>query len=195
MTETDLEFATEWLELEKYSFKILTIVTILADENRAYRGTLSEFCNQLGIQNSSANKAKIKNSLCVLAEQDYIRLIVDKDIYTISLAKSMEKSKNIIKIKRAWYKLIRDNQNKASWENTLKVFLVLLDLPPDEIFTYEDIGKRIDIKKQTVKNCMNSLKKSDFKDFAFDIHLERIALESGEFRTLGQTYKQILIFE
>ena len=52
-----------------------------------------------------------------------------------------------------------------------------------------------DIKKQTVKNCMNSLKKIDFKDFAFDIHLERIALESGEFRTLGQTYKQILIFE
>lgn len=159
MPEKDLEFAAEWLELERYNFKILTIATILADENRAYRGKLSEFCEHIGIQNSSANISKIRNSLGMLADNDYIRLIVDKDIYTISLANSMEKSKNIIQIKRAWYKLIRDNQNKASWENTLKVFLILLEMPRDKIITYADIGNMIGVKTQTVKNCMNTLKK------------------------------------
>lgn len=195
MEEKELEFAEEWLELGKYHFKILTIATILADENRAYRGTLLEFCEHIGIQNSSANRAKIKSSLFLLAENDYIRLIIDKDIYTISLAKSIEKSKNIIKIKKAWYKLIRDNKNTASWENTLKTFLVLLELPNDKAITYEDIGAIVGVKKSTVKNCVNALKKIDFKDFVFNIDLERVKLSNGEYRTKGQTYSQMIIFE
>ena len=89
MEEKELEFAEEWLELEKYHFKILTIVTILADEQRAFRGKLSDLCENIGIQNSSANRAKIKNSLTILAENDYIRLIIDKDIYTVSLAQAI----------------------------------------------------------------------------------------------------------
>lgn len=195
MEEKELEFAEEWLELEKYHFKILTIATILADENRAYRGKLSEFCEHIGIQNSSANRTKIKNSLFVLADNDYIRLIIDKDIYTVSLAKSIEKSKNIIKIKKAWYKLIRDNKNTASWENTLKTFLVLLELPNDKAITYEDIGAIVGVKKSTVKNCVAALKKINFKDFVFNIDLERVQLSNGEYRTKGQTYNQMLIFE
>lgn len=195
MEEKELEFAEEWLGLEKYHFKILTIATILADENRAYRGKLSEFCEHIGIQNSSANRTKIKNSLFVLADNDYIRLIIDKDIYTVSLAKSIEKSKNIIKIKKAWYKLIRDNKNTASWENTLKIFLVLLELPNDKAITYEDIGTIVGVKKSTVKNCVTALKKINFKDFVFNIDLERVQLSNGEYRTKGQTYNQMLIFE
>lgn len=195
MDNQELEFAEEWLELEKYHFKILTIATILADENRAYRGKISDFCEQIGVQNSSANRTKIKNSLLLLADNDYIRLIIDKDIYTISLAKSIEKSKNIIKIKKAWYKLIRDNKNTASWENTLKVFLVLLELPNNEVITYDDIGTIVGIKKSTVKNCVNVLKKINFKDFVFSIELERVQLSGGEYRTKGQIYNQMIIFE
>ena len=195
MEEKELEFAEEWLELEKYHFKILTIVTILADEQRAFRGKLSDLCENIGIQNSSANRAKIKNSLTILAENDYIRLIIDKDIYTVSLAQSIEKSKNIIKIKKAWYKLIRDNKNTASWESTLKVFLVLLELPSSQTFTCGDIGKLVGLKKSTVKNCVNALKKIDFKDFVFSVDLERVQLSNGEYRSKGQTYNQILIFE
>lgn len=195
MEEKELEFAEEWLELEKYHFKILTIVTILADEQRAFRGKLSDLCENIGIQNSSVNRAKIKNSLTILAENDYIRLIIDKDIYTVSLAQAIEKSKNIIKIKKAWYKLIRDNKNTASWESTLKVFLVLLELPSSQTFTYDDIGKLVGLKKSTVKNCVNALKKIDFKDFVFSVDLERVQLSNGEYRSKGQTYNQILIFE
>ena len=195
MDNSELEFAEEWLELEKYHFKILAVVTILADEKRAFRGKISDLCECLGIQNLSANRAKIKNSLALLAENDYIKLIVDGDIYTISLAKSIEKSKNIIKIKRAWYKLIRDNQNIASWESTLKVFLVLLELPNTETITYTDIGNRIGLKKTTVKTCVNNLKKIDFHDFMFNIDLDRVRLSNGEYHTRGQIYNQIIKFE
>ena len=195
MEEKELEFAEEWLGLEKYHFKIITIATILADENRAYRGTLSEFCEHIGIQNSSANRAKIQNSLHILSNNNYIRLIIDKDIYTISLAKSIEKSNNIIKIKKAWYKLIRDNKGVASWENTLKVFLVLLELPSNQTYTYNDIGELTGVKKTTVKNCVSVLKKINFKDFIFDTELDRVEFPNGEYRTKGQVYNQIILFE
>ena len=48
MDNSELEFAEEWLELEKYHFKILAVVTILADEKRAFRGKISDLCECLG---------------------------------------------------------------------------------------------------------------------------------------------------
>ena len=195
MEDKELEFAEEWLELEKYHFKILAIATILADEKRAFRGKLSELCKELGIQNSSANITKIKNSLSILAENDYIKLIADNGIYTVSLAQSVAKSKNIIKIKKAWYKLIRENHLQASWESTLKVFLVLLEQPSCKSVTYEEIGTLVSLKKSTVKNCVAALKKIDFKDFIFNVELERVQLANGEYRSIGQTYQQMLIFK
>lgn len=195
MEEKELEIAEEWLVLEKYHFKIMTIATVLADENRAYRGKLSELCEQLNIQNSSANIAKIKNSLQLLSEQNYIKLIVDHDVYTISLAKSIEKSKNIKKIKKAWYNLIRENQEKDSWVNTFKVFLVLIDLKNTEIRTHAEIGKQIGISKGTVSNCIKALKTIDFKDFIFDIQVQKDRVAPNEFRTQGTSFNQMIIFE
>lgn len=195
MEEKELEIAEEWLTLEKYHFKIMTIATVLADENRAYRGKLSELCEQLNIQNSSANIAKIKSSLQLLSEQNYIKLIVDHDIYTISLAKSIEKSKNIKRIKKAWYNLIRESQKTDSWVNTFKVFLILIELKNTEICTYAEIGKRIGISKGTVSNCIKVLKTIDFKDFIFDIQVQKEQVVPNEFRTQGTRFNQMIIFE
>ena len=55
--EEELEFFEEWLSLEKYHFKILTMITVLADNKRAFRGKLSDLCQNLSIQNSSVNIA------------------------------------------------------------------------------------------------------------------------------------------
>lgn len=195
MEEKELEIAEEWLLLEKYHFKIMTIATVLADENRAYRGKLSELCEQLNIQNSSANIAKIKSSLQLLSEQDYIKLIVDHDIYTISLAKSIEKSKNIKRIKKAWYNLIRENQKKDSWVNTFKVFLILIELKNTEIYTYAEIGNKIGISKGTVSNCIKALKTIDFKDFKFDMQIQKEQIAPNEYRTQGTIFNQMISFE
>ena len=97
----ELEFLEEWFLLEKYEFKLLTIITILSDTKRAFRGKLNDLCNELSISTCS------KNSLTFLKQNDYIKVIEDKGIYTISLAHAAEKSKNIIKIKKG---LVRDYQ-------------------------------------------------------------------------------------
>lgn len=195
----ELEFAEEWISLQKYPFKILAIVTVLADDKKAFRGTLNDLCDNLGIQRSSGNKNKIKETLKILESKEYIRLIIDKDVYTISLSKSMEKSKKIIRIKKAWYKLIREMPCSAAWENSLKVFLTILEFRSEKIYTYKEIGEKVGLSKSTISSCMTALKKVDFGDLLLDINTEKEKYhdnESGEteFRTKGQTYQPMLIF-
>ena len=50
----EIEFCEEWLTLKKYYFKILTMVTVLADNQKAFRGKLKDLCDSLDIQSSSA---------------------------------------------------------------------------------------------------------------------------------------------
>ena len=76
------------------------MVTVLADNQKAFRGKLKDLCDSLDIQSSSANIQKIRESINFLAENDYIKVIVDNNIYTLSLAHAAEKSKKVIKIKK-----------------------------------------------------------------------------------------------
>lgn len=187
----ELEFLEEWFLLEKYEFKVLTIITVLSDNKRAFRGKLSDLCNELSISNCSKNKETIKNSLLFLEKNDYIKVIIDNDIYTISLARAAEKSKNIIKIKKAWYEIIRNADCEASWESLLKVFLKVLELSQDKIYTYEQIGKLTNLSKTTVERCVKTIKKLKFDDKMIKIEPIRTKNNKNEYRTKGQTYTQV----
>lgn len=193
----DLEFAEEWLSLSKYHFKIIAVATVLADDKKAYRGTLRDLCSCLGIGNSSPNRNKIKGVLKDLEANEYIKLIEDKGVYTISLSASIQKSKKITKIKKAWYELIKENSNNGvpSWENTLRVFLILIDMTTIQITTYNEIGKRLGLSNSTIKNCIKVLKKIRFDDFTIESRVIKEKLDNGEYRTIGQKYMQVLNFE
>ena len=195
--EEEIEFLEEWLSLEKYHFKILTMITVLADNKRAFRGKLSDLCHCLSIQNSSVNTSKIKATLVSLTEDNYINTIIDKDIYTISLTKAAEKSKNIIKIKKAWYKLIRETESTAAWESVLKVFLVLIELPQgkDQTVTYEEIGNTIKCSKSTVARAVKTICNIDFKEFKFEKETIKERQKNGSYRTIGTIYRQGIYFE
>ena len=57
--DEELEFEKDWLSVEKLEFKLLTLITVLADKHLAYRGTLSDMCSFLGLatRNSRTNQA------------------------------------------------------------------------------------------------------------------------------------------
>ena len=187
----ELEFLEEWFLLEKYEFKVLTIITVLSDNKRAFRGKLSDLCNELSIQNSSKNKETMRNSLSFLEKNNYIKVIVDNDIYTISLARAAEKSKNIIKIKKAWYEIIRNADCEASWESLLKVFLKVLELSQDKIYTYEQIGELTNLSKTTVGRCVKAIKKLKFDDILVEVEEIKTKNNKNKYRTKGQTYTQV----
>lgn len=67
--DEELEFEKEWLSVEKLEFKLLTLITVLADNHLAYRGTLSDMCSFLGLatRNSRTNQA-IKAAIQNLAD-------------------------------------------------------------------------------------------------------------------------------
>ena len=195
MEKENLEFFEEWLTLEKYQFKILTMITILADNQRAFRGSLNQFCDELGIGRSSANKNSIKEGLYYLAENNYILWLVDKDIHTVSLAKAAEKSKNIIKIKKAWYHLIRDTRGEAAWESVLKVFLVISELSQTHTITYKEIGEGISLSSSTVGRCVKTLCTIDFKDFRLMREVEKKQDDDGNYYTVGQNYVKGIFWE
>lgn len=195
MENYDLEFLGEWLPLEKYHFKLLTMITVLADNDRAFRGKLSDLCRSLAIQPSTVNINKIRQSLNCLEENDYIRMIEDNKIYTISLAAAAEKSKKIIKIKKAWYKLIRETRSEAAWESVLKVFLILWEIPKEEIITYKQIGERIALSSSTVERCVKTICSIDFGDFRYKKTCINQKDNEGNICGKGQTYEKVLLFE
>lgn len=61
--EEEIEFLNEWVSLEKYHFKIITMVTVLADNQKAYRGKLSDLCQYLSIKPVTVNINNIKSAL------------------------------------------------------------------------------------------------------------------------------------
>lgn len=193
----DLEFAEEWLQLKNYQFKLLAITSILADDKKAFRGTLNDLCDCMGIGHSSVNKDRIRGCLDLLAETEQVKLIIDKDIYTVSLAKSIEKSTKVTKIKKAWYKLIREQckTSSCSWESALKVFLVIYDLSQTEVWSYKEIGKRVGLSKSTVESCVKTLKQITFDDFTFETTEIKEKIAEGQYRTKGQTYTKVMNFE
>lgn len=67
--DEELEFEKDWLSVEKLEFKMLTLITVLADNHLAYRGTLSDMCSFLGLatQNYRTNQ-KIKAAIQNLAD-------------------------------------------------------------------------------------------------------------------------------
>ena len=67
--DEELEFEKDWLSVEKFEFKLLTLITVLADNHLAYRGTLSDMCSFLGLatRNSRTNQA-IKAAILNLAD-------------------------------------------------------------------------------------------------------------------------------
>jgi hypothetical protein len=60
-TQNEAEFEFEWLLRQKYEFKILTLIAVLADNNLAYRGTLKDMCEFFGVKSGdSTNNKNIK---------------------------------------------------------------------------------------------------------------------------------------
>lgn len=196
MDENDeVIFYYDSLSLAKYPFRILALITVLADENRAYRGTLSELCTQLEIQPSGGNTAKIKTSLNVLVQNNYVHVLVDNSTYTITLTHAAAKDEKVIIIKKAWYALLKEKTSSGTLGNTLKVFLALLAVPRDTPITYQEIGQQLSIGASTVKRCVRLVCAINFTDFQIRKKTVNVKQLDETFICLGNTFEQVLSFE
>ena len=184
MDTDEMKFKKEWLSLDKYPFKILTVITVLTNSARIFQGNLKDICKELGIQLNQGSKNRILATLTDLTQEKYIYTTVDKDIYTISLAVAAENNNKTTKIKKAWYQLIRETKGNVAWDSVLKTFLIVSELPHDMIITYNKIEKMVSLKETTVKNCIKTICSIDFGDF--EIARDKITSHPAEGIYIGQ---------
>ena len=169
LDQKEAEFEYEWLTRQDYEFKLLALLAVLADSHLAYRGTLGDMCDFLGVStgNSRINK-KIKEAIDTLEKDGLLKKIVDGRTFTLTLSKKAEKQRRVIRIQKEWVSVAMhyaDMPNKSesvSWMNLLKVWLFLLDRDTQktkEPISNKKIAEALSMSEGTVKNARGALTK------------------------------------
>lgn len=191
-------FDKDWLTVQNYQFKILTMVAVLAENHFAYRGKLKDMCEFLGVAYHSKNNAKIKDAITALELSGDIKVIKDGTTYTLSLSAKAEKKQRIIKLRKNWVKLIQGYQslekNRAvAWENILKILIYLI-ADNSEVKTYKSIAKELSLTEDVVKNSIYALDVLEFDDMEVKRKLKWYK-KGEEFKIKGQEITVGLVFK
>ena len=158
----EAEFEYDWLIRQKYEFKILTLIAVLADNNLAYRGTLKEMCEFFGVASGdSRNNRNIKDAIDKLEQDGLLKQIKDGRTYTLTLSKKGEKRKQVIRIQKEWVEIAKrhkstDPARSTDWVNLLKVWLFLIDNKKETLYIHE-IATALGISTSTVKRAKSIL--------------------------------------
>ena len=185
LQDDEAGFEKEWLKLEKYNFKLLTLVAVLAQNHLAYRGTVAEMCDYLGIDNQTKNRRAITTAIAQLEEKGMVKTILDNNkVYTITLSVKAEKKKDVIVIQKKWIEMVQGLKSRGvSWDNVLRVWLYLI-ANEEEIITSKKIAADLGISERKVARIKDVLV-NDLKAIKCQ---DRYKKTSGvNFTKLGQT--------
>ena len=183
LQDDEAGFEKEWLKLEKYNFKLLTLVAVLAQNHLAYRGTVAEMCEYLGVDNQTKNRRAITTAIEQLEKKGMVKTILDGKVYTITLSVKAEKKKDVIVIQKKWIEMVQGLTTGVTWDNVLRVWLYLI-ANEEEIITSKKIAADLGMKKSMVDRIkivlVNDLQAIKCRDRSKKI-------SEGNFKSLGQT--------
>lgn len=167
--EDEIYFYKDWLEVEDYELKILILTSILAENNLAYRGNLSNICKWLGVCYCANNITKIKKALKSLVEKGLLFYKLDGRTYTITISEKGMNDKKIITIRKCWInafkKYNKDENNhrindkiSIDWIKILKVFVFLYTRnKPNNTITMKEIASSLNISERTVQSAIKAI--------------------------------------
>ncbi|MEQ8200131.1 MAG: hypothetical protein ABRQ24_01785 [Syntrophomonadaceae bacterium] len=176
-----VEFDKEWLILAKHEFKILTMITVLAENKLAYRGTLTDMCRFMDITAQKNNTDKIKKAIKYLQDNKYLHSILDVNVYTLTLTKEAERWKDVISIKREWVYIAKDIDSETDWINVLKIWLYSID-NDTQLTKIDIIAEQLNITPSIVKRAMKALKNIG----AIKTKKETVKIDENIYRCKGQ---------
>lgn len=182
-----------WINMENYDFKILIMITCLAQEKLAFRGTLKDMCEFLGLKEDTRNKNRIKLAIENLEQQEDIKIIREGYIWTLTLTLKAEAKPKIIRIKNKYINAIKtykaENPNDSvSWENILKV-LIFLWTTHSEVYTQSEIANATKVSESTVRKAVKALTTINFNDLAITKKLAWYKNFNGQWRSSGTKYQ------
>ena len=183
LQDDEAGFEKEWLKLEKYNFKLLTLVAVLAQNHLAYRGTVAEMCEYLGVDNQTKNRRAITTAIEQLEKKGMVKTILDGKVYTITLSVKAEKKKDVIVIQKKWIEMVQGLKGGVSWDNVLRVWLYLI-ANEEEIITSKKIAADLGMTKRMVDRIKVVLV-NDLQAIKCKNRSKKIS--EGNFKSLGQT--------
>lgn len=177
--KTDVIFLRKWLTEDKKTLKILLFIICNINNDNACICKINDICKWLDIQTSSVNKNNIKEILKQLQEKNYINYKEEeKNNYIITITASADEQ--IKGIYKQWLLEIRqvkiNNKNngtdKISVDYTISIKILIHCFLEDfkSIITQEEIGKKIDVSKDSVCDALKILKKCNFEEMKFVCH-------------------------
>lgn len=197
---------TTWLSVANYKFKILVMISCLAQNHLAFRGKLKDMCDFLGVGNTTSNTKKINEAINQLEAKGDIIKVKEGYTYTLTLTNKAYNKAKVKRIRNAWVSAIQgyepeDKHNSVSWETILKV-LVYLMADKRENVRYDEIGKDLGIEKDTVRKAVKALQTIQFEDIILKKKLNWLRLHDGSFKeekykyqVIGQKIDVVLNFE
>ena len=145
---------------------MLVLLAVLADSHLAYRGTLSDMCEFLGVagRNSRTNQ-KIREAINSLETDGLLKRITDGRVFTLTLSKKAEKQRRVIRIQKEWVMVAKNYANlpnksgNVGWTPLLKVWLYLIDCNStrNNLLTNRIIANALGLTEGTVKNARAAL--------------------------------------
>ena len=183
LQDDEAGFEKEWLKLEKYNFKLLTLVAVLAQNHLAYRGTVAEMCDYLGVDNQTRNRRAITTAIAQLESKGMVKTILDGKVYTITLSVKAEKKKDVIIIQKKWIEMVQGLTTGVTWDNVLRVWLYLI-ANEEEIITSKKIAADLGMTKRMVDRIKVVLV-NDLQAIKCRNRSKKIS--EGNFKKLGQT--------
>ena len=183
LQDDEAGFEKEWLKLEKYNFKLLTLVAVLAQNHLAYRGTVAEMCDYLGVDNQTRNRRAITTAIAQLESKGMVKTILDGKVYTITLSVKAEKKKDVIIIQKKWIEMVQGLTTGVTWDNVLRVWLYLI-ANEEEIITSKKIAADLGMTKRMVDRIKVVLV-NDLQAIKCQNRSKKIS--EGNFKKLGQT--------
>ena len=183
LQDDEAGFEKEWLKLEKYNFKLLTLVAVLAQNHLAYRGTVAEMCEYLGVDNQTKNRKAITTAITQLEKKGMVKTILDGKVYTITLSVKAEKKKDVIIIQKKWIEMVQGLTTGVTWDNVLRVWLYLI-ANEEEIITSKKIAADLGMTKRMVDRIKVVLV-NDLQAIKCKNRSKKIS--EGNFKSLGQT--------
>ena len=178
--DNSIDYHTEWLVAEDYETRILILVSILADNDLAFRGTIPTMEKWLGLSNQTLTRDKIIKAIQTLEKKEYIYTLLDDDIYTITISKKGIKDKKIVKLRKEWIEIIKDHKkllpvaedgkiHGAIWSNLLKVFVICRECKGD-IVKLNEITNEIGMSSKTFSRCIKILNKLDMREYGLRLY-------------------------
>ena len=197
--ENEAYIEKDWITVENYQFKILVMIAALAENHLAYRGKLKDMCSFLGVCSCSKNHEKIKKAIENLEESGDIKVVRDKQTWTLTLSVKAERKTRIIKIKNAWIQAIQqydpdEKEDSVAWENILKV-LVYLVADKQEVKSYSKIADDLGISINVAKRAVKALDGIDFGNLEIKRKLAWLKKSDNEFKVIGQKIEVIRKFK